>query len=281
MAFRLGRKRKKDMPGGLWSKCSSCGSMIFTKEFESNLRICPNCSFHHTMDARRRVEITADPGTFIEHFTDLRPQDRLNFKDNKEAYVDKLQKAQAKTGNADACLAGTCEVEGHPVVLAVLDFSFMGGSMGEVVGEKIARAVELAQENDVPILIFSASGGARMHEGAISLMQMAKTCSALHLYRESGGFSISILTNPTTGGVTASFATVCDITVAEPGALIGFAGPRVIQNTIRQELPEGLQRSEFLMEKGQVDTIIARPEMKAQLAILLGYSPHARRPDSA
>lgn len=269
MAFRL--RKKKDMPGGLWSKCPSCGKMIYAKELEQNQFVCPECSFHNTVSGRKRIEITADPGTFVEQFTDLQPSDRLGFVDNVP-YAEKIVKAQEKTGNADACLAGTCRIAGHEVVMAVLDFTFMGGSMGEVVGEKITRAVELASEKNLPVLLFSASGGARMHEGAISLMQMAKTCGALKKFHDGGGFSISIMTNPTTGGVTASFASVCDITVAEPNALIGFAGPRVIQNTIRQELPEGFQRSEFLLAKGQVDLIVERASMRERLGVLLGYA---------
>ena len=270
MAWRL-RKNKKDTPSGLWSKCSSCGSMIYTKELAANLSVCPNCGFHHTVDGRRRIEMTADPGTIIENFTDLRPADRLGFVDTVP-YAEKITRAQKKTGNSDACLAGVAAIGGMPAVLAVLDFSFMGGSMGEVVGEKIARATELAGEKGLPLVIFSASGGARMHEGAISLMQMAKTCSALSAFREAGGFSISVMTNPTTGGVTASFASVCDLLIGEPGALIGFAGPRVIQNTIRQELPEGFQRAEFLLEKGQIDKIIARDKMREELARILRYA---------
>ncbi len=238
--------------------------------------VCPNCGFHHTVGGRQRIEMTADPGSFIEHFTDLRPEDRLNFVD-KVPYSEKLEKAQAKTGNADACIAGIAKIQEHEVVLAILDFAFMGGSMGEVVGEKIARAVELAEEKKCPVIIFSASGGARMHEGAISLMQLAKTCAALNRFKEKGGFSISVMTNPTTGGVTASFASVCDILIGEPGALIGFAGPRVIQNTIRQELPEGFQRAEFLLEKGQLDLIVPREEMREKLSTLLDYSAYGKR----
>ena len=270
MGWRL-RRKKKDMPGGLWTKCSACAQMIYTKDLQENQAVCTERNFHHTMHGRRRIEITADPGTFQEHFSDLQPKDRLGFVDSIP-YTEKIAKAQEKTGNADACLAGLCEIGGHPIALAVLDFSFMGGSMGEVVGEKIARTVELAEGKGIPVVIFSASGGARMHEGAISLMQMAKTCGALQHYRERGGFSISVLTNPTTGGVTASFAMVCDMTIAEPQALVGFAGPRVIQNTIRQDLPEGFQRSEFLKDKGQVDLIVSRNEMRDKLALLLSYA---------
>jgi acetyl-CoA carboxylase carboxyl transferase subunit beta len=269
-------RKKKDMPGGLWTKCKECGAMIFTKEFMANMQVCPKCDYHHTVAGRRRIEITADPGTFAELFTDLRPKDRLGFVDSIP-YSEKIEKAQEKTGQADACLAGTCEVEGNPVVLAVLDFSFMGGSMGEVVGEKLAQAIEHAQAHKLPILIFSASGGARMHEGAISLMQMAKTCAVLQRFRKSGGFSVSIMTNPTTGGVTASFANVCDIMIGEPKALIGFAGPRVIQNTIRQDLPDGFQRAEFLMEKGQIDKIVSRDQMRSTLALMLSYTPFAKK----
>ena len=264
----------------LWTKCPDCDEVLYNEALDETKNVCPSCGYHLRFDCLARLDLLVDEGSFERHDEGLSPMDPLGFVDSKP-YSERIKASQAKTGERDAYVAGSATLDGIPVQIGTFNFRFMGGSMGEVVGEKIARAVELAQEKKMPILIFSASGGARMHEGAISLMQMAKTCSALHLYRESGGFSISILTNPTTGGVTASFASVCDITVAEPGALIGFAGPRVIQNTIRQELPKGFQRSEFLMEKGQVDTIIARPEMKAQLAILLGYSPHARRRDSA
>ena len=274
MAFRI--RKKKDVPGGLFSKCKSCGKMIYSKELEQNLYVCTECNFHSTISARKRIEITVDPGTFNEHFTDLKPEDRLNFVDSVP-YSEKIAKAQERTGNSDACLAGLCEIDGKQVAMAVLDFTFMGGSMGEVVGEKITRTVELATENNCPMIIYSASGGARMHEGAISLMQMAKTCGALKKFSEAGGLSISVLTNPTTGGVTASFAMVCDFTIAEPEALIGFAGPRVIQNTIRQDLPEGFQRSEFLLEHGQVDCIVSRSEMRAKLALLLEYMGAKRR----
>jgi len=268
MAFRL--RRKKDLPGGLWSKCPACAKMIYNKDLEGNLSVCPECGHHHSLGGRRRVELTADPGSFEEYFADLKPSDRLGFVD-AVPYAEKLKQAQLKTGNNDACLVGICTIAGQPAVMAALDFTFMGGSMGEIVGEKVARAVELAGSRNLPVAIFSASGGARMHEGAISLMQMAKTCAALHRYREEGGYSLSILTHPTTGGVTASFASVCDVTVAEPGALIGFAGPRVIQNTIRQELPAGFQRAEFLLQKGQVDLIVPRAEMRERLGVLLAY----------
>ncbi|TAH39410.1 MAG: acetyl-CoA carboxylase carboxyltransferase subunit beta [Planctomycetota bacterium] len=268
-------RKKKDMPGGLWSKCSACGAMVFNKELDANLMVCPTCGFHHTVGGRRRIEMTVDEGSFEEHFTDVLPKDRLGFMD-AIPYAEKLVQAQAKTKNTEACIAGTARIEGCDIALAVLDFSFMGGSMGEVVGEKVALATELAEQRNLALAIFSASGGARMHEGAISLMQMAKTCAALHRYRVNGGFSVSVMTNPTTGGVTASFASVCDILIGEPGALIGFAGPRVIQNTIRQELPKGFQRAEFLLEKGQIDMIVKRHEMRATLRRILSYAPQYR-----
>lgn len=249
--------------------------MVFTKELESNLRVCPKCKFHNTLGGRRRIEITADPGSFVEHFGELKPKDTLGFVDTIP-YSEKITRAQEKTGNTEACLAGTASIEGKDVVLAVLDFTFMGGSMGEIVGEKVTRAAELAKEKSLPLIVFSASGGARMHEGAISLMQMAKSCGALHQLQQSGGFSVSVMTNPTTGGVTASFASVCDILIGEPGALIGFAGPRVIQNTIRQELPKGFQRSEFLLDKGQLDLIVEREDMRSTLNRILSYTPQYR-----
>lgn len=264
------------MPGGLWGKCTSCGKTIYTKEKEEKLHVCPNCGFHFTLNAMQRIALTLDEGTFEEHYAELRPEDRLEFVD-KVPYSEKLAKAKEKTGMNEACVVGAGRIFGLQVVVGVLDFSFMGGSMGEVVGEKIARAVELAQERDLPVILFSASGGARMHEGVISLMQMAKTCAALSRFSEKGGFSISVMTNPTTGGVTASYASVCDVLIAEPGALIGFAGPRVIENTIRQELPEGFQRAEFLLEKGQIDLIASREQLREKLAQLLRYAPQYRR----
>lgn len=265
---RLGKKR--DMPGGLWLKCESCGQMIFRKELEARHRVCPGCNFHFTLPARDRFEITIDPDTFEERFTDLQPQDKLKFFDNIK-YSEKLTKAQDKSKLTEAVIAGVGSIKGIPVVMGVLDFTFMGGSMGEVVGEKVARCCELALEMKRPVVLFTSSGGARMHEGAVSLMQMAKTCGALSKLRRAGGFSISIMTNPTTGGVTASFASVCDILLAEPGALIGFAGPRVIATTLKQELPKGFQRAEFLLEKGQIDAIVSRDKMRDDLARILSY----------
>jgi acetyl-CoA carboxylase carboxyl transferase subunit beta len=216
-----------------------------------------------------------DEGTWKEHFADVHALDRLQFND-QIPYLDKVRRAEERTGQAEALLCGTGEIQTRPVVLAVLDFMFMGGSMGEVVGEKIALACELAGELRRPLLVFTSSGGARMHEGVLSLMQMAKTCAALADFSDGGGFSICCMTHPTTGGVTASFASVCDVTLAEPGALIGFAGPRVIASTIKQELPTGFQRAEFLLEKGQIDRIVRRSELKQLLARLIDYSKGPR-----
>ena len=263
--------KKKDMPGGLWIKCESCGAMLFRKEFEQKNRVCGTCGYHFTLPGRERIALTADPGSFQELWTDLQPMDRLGFND-KVPYSEKLKATQAKTGETEAMLAGTATIKGIPCVLGVMNFAFLGGSMGMVVGEKVARCVELATEKGLPVVLFACSGGARMHEGAISLMQMAKTCGALAKLNRAGGISISVMTHPTTGGVTASFASVCDLLIAEPGALIGFAGPRVIATTIKKELPKGFQRSEFLLEKGQIDRIVPRAQLKDELARLLAYA---------
>jgi len=263
-------RKKKDMPGGLWLKCESCGQMIYRKELEEKGRVCPACDFHFTLPGRERIAMLLDPDSWQERFADLHTIDRLQFHD-QIPYLDKVKKAESRTGQAEALLCGTGAIEGRALVLAVLDFSFLGGSMGEVVGEKIALAAEVAGARQLPLLIFTSSGGARMHEGVLSLMQMAKTCSALAEFNDKGGYSICVMTHPTTGGVTASFASVCDLTLAEPGALIGFAGPRVIATTLKQELPAGFQRAEFLLGKGQIDLIVRRSELRPMLARLLDY----------
>ena len=262
--------KKKDMPGGLWIKCESCGGMLFRKEFEQKHRVCGSCGYHFTLPGRERIALTADPGSFEEMFQPLMPVDRLGFND-KVPYDQKLKLTPEKTGETDALIAGTATIKGIPCMLAVMNFQFLGGSMGMVVGEKVARAAEHAAARKLPLILFACSGGARMHEGAVSLMQMAKTCGALALMHRAGGFSISVMTHPTTGGVTASFASVCDLLLAEPGALIGFAGPRVIATTIKKELPKGFQRSEFLLEKGQIDRIVQRAQMRDELARFLAY----------
>jgi acetyl-CoA carboxylase carboxyl transferase subunit beta len=263
------------MPGGLWLKCESCGQMIFRKELEEKGRVCPACDFHFTLPGRERVRMVLDEGSFRERYAELTALDRLRFNDSVP-YADKIKRSVEKLKQNEALICGTGAIEGRPVVLAVLDFSFMGGSMGEVVGEKIALACDVARRERLPLVIFTSSGGARMHEGMLSLMQMAKTSAALASLNEDRGFSICVLTNPTTGGVTASFASVCDITLAEPGALIGFAGPRVIASTIKQELPPGFQRAEFLLEKGQVDRIVRRKDLRATLASLIDFGAGSR-----
>jgi acetyl-CoA carboxylase carboxyl transferase subunit beta len=273
---RLSRLRfkKKDMPGGLWMKCEGCATTIYRKELEEKGMVCPKCGFHFTLPGRKRVEATLDEGTFEELFADLTSLDRLEFVDSVP-YADKISRTVQRTGQNEALICGKGEIHGRPVVLAVLDFKFLGGSMGEVVGEKIALAADVARRDRLPLVVFTSSGGARMHEGMLSLMQMAKTSAALADLSDAGGMSICVMTNPTTGGVTASFASVCDLTLAEPGALIGFAGPRVIASTIKQELPPGFQRAEFLLEKGQLDRIVDRTELPSMLAKLIDYGTAA------
>jgi len=268
------RWKKKELPSGLWLKCESCAATIYRKELEEKGRVCPACDFHFTLPGRERIKLVLDPESFDERFADLGAMDRLRFNDSTP-YADKIKRTEAKTGQKEALLCGFGSIEGRKIVIAVLDFSFLGGSMGEVVGEKISLAADLARTHKLPLVIFTSSGGARMHEGMLSLLQMAKTSAALASLNEAGGYSICVLTNPTTGGVTASFASVCDVTLAEPGALIGFAGPRVIASTIKQELPPGFQRAEFLLEKGQVDKIVRRSEMRSMLAKLLDFGAGA------
>jgi acetyl-CoA carboxylase carboxyl transferase subunit beta len=272
---RLRFSKKKDMPGGLWLKCESCGEVIFRKELEEKGRVCPECSFHFTLPGKERVQLVVDEGTWHEEFADIEAMDRLDFQDS-QPYAEKLERSIKRTGQKEALLCGSGEILGRAVVLAILDFSFMGGSMGEVVGEKISLACEIAARDGKPLLIFTSSGGARMHEGVLSLMQMAKTSAALQSLNEAGGFSICVMTHPTTGGVTASFASITDIVLAEPGALIGFAGPRVIATTLKQELPPGFQRAEFLLEKGMLDAIVDRPSLRETLANLLDYAKGPR-----
>ncbi len=267
---RLRFSKKKDMPGGLWLKCENCTQMVYRKELEEAGRVCPACSFHFTLPGTERVAATLDEGSFEEMYEELTGLDRLEFTDSIR-YSEKLERTIARTGQNEALICGRGTIEGRAVVVAVLDFKFMGGSMGEVVGEKFALACDLARIEKRPLVCFTSSGGARMHEGALSLMQMAKTCAALASLNEAGGLSICVMTHPTTGGVTASFASVCDIVLAEPGALIGFAGPRVIKATIKQDLPAGFQRAEFLMTKGMLDKIVPRTELRKQIAAMCDY----------
>jgi acetyl-CoA carboxylase carboxyl transferase subunit beta len=261
-------KKRVRVPEGLWSKCQNCGEVLISKDIEKNLNVCPKCNFHFRVSARKRLELLLDEGSFVEFDANIVSVDFLNFKDSK-SYQERINAAVAKGGSKDAIICGEGRIEETPVQMAVFDFSFMGGSMGSVVGEKITRAIERGIEKRTPVIIISASGGARMQESILSLMQMAKTSAALAKLREQGLPFISILTDPTTGGVTASFAMLGDINMAEPKALIGFAGPRVIEQTIRQKLPEGFQRAEYLLDHGMVDIIIERKDMRKTLSQLL------------
>lgn len=261
-------EKKVKVPEGLWTKCQNCSEVILSKEIEENLNVCPKCSFHFRVSARKRLAILLDEGTFVEHDADMVSVDFLEFKDSK-SYQARIDAAVAKGGSKDAIICGNGTLNGIPVQIGVFDFSFMGGSMGSVVGEKITRAIERGIEQHTPVIVVSASGGARMQESILSLMQMAKTSAALAKLKAKGLPFVSILTDPTTGGVTASFAMLGDINMAEPRALIGFAGPRVIEQTIRQKLPEGFQRAEYLLDHGMVDVIVERKDMKQTLGNIL------------
>jgi acetyl-CoA carboxylase carboxyl transferase subunit beta len=258
-------RRKRDMPEGIWIQCKKCSETLFNKDLEANFRVCSKCGHHFHLPARERLRMLMDEGSFTERWGDLHPPDRLGFVD-KDPYPAKLEKAARRAGIPEAAVAGTGLLDGHEVAICCLDFYFMGGSMGTVVGEKVTRTLELATSEAIPAIVVSCSGGARMHEGVLSLMQMAKTAGAIARLNRSGGLYLSVLSNPTTGGVIASFAALGDVIFAEPRALIGFAGPRVIQETLRTELPEGFQTSEFLLEHGFVDRITPRSELKAELA---------------
>ncbi|VGM96763.1 Acetyl-coenzyme A carboxylase carboxyl transferase subunit beta [uncultured Avibacterium sp.] len=260
--------RKSNVPEGVWTKCTSCGQVLYRDELTRNLEVCPKCGHHMRIDARTRLLALLDKESAVEIAADLEPKDILKFKDLKK-YKDRLTAAQKETGEKDALIAMAGTLYGMPVVAAASNFSFMGGSMGAVVGAKFVKAAEKAIEDNCPFVCFSASGGARMQEALISLMQMAKTSAVLAKMREKGVPFISVLTDPTLGGVSASFAMLGDINIAEPKALIGFAGPRVIEQTVREKLPEGFQRSEFLLEKGAIDMIVKRGDMRETLASLL------------
>jgi acetyl-CoA carboxylase carboxyl transferase subunit beta len=260
---------KKDGFSG-WIKCSGCSELIHANELGQNLNCCPKCDYHYRLGVKQRIDLLADAGSFAELFDHISPIDALHFVD-AESYQKRLEEAQSKTGRKDAVCTGLCTINGIETALGVLDFSFMGGSMGSVVGEKLTLLIELAKEKSLPLVIVSASGGARMQESILSLMQMAKTSAALAKLHEAKLPYISVLTNPTTGGVTASFATLGDIVIAEPDALIAFAGPRVVEQTIGQKLPPRAQKSEFLLEKGMVDCIVKRSELKAKLAFFLAF----------
>ena len=260
--------KKVRVPEGLWTKCQSCGETLYSKDLEKNLNVCPKCNHHYRISAGKRLELILDEGSFVEFNANMISVDFLEFKDSK-SYQDRIDVAVAKGGSKDAVICGEGMIEETPVQVAVFDFSFMGGSMGSVVGEKITRAIERGIDKRTPVIVFSSSGGARMQESILSLMQMAKTSAALAKLREKGLPYISVLTDPTTGGVTASFAMLGDVNMAEPKALIGFAGPRVIEQTIRQKLPEGFQRAEYLLDHGMVDIIVDRKDMRQKLSQFL------------
>jgi acetyl-CoA carboxylase carboxyl transferase subunit beta len=263
--------KRGDVPEGLWMRCPNCEAMSYRKQVEQNLHVCPDCNHHYRLGADERIEQLVDPGSFEPMWTELAARDVLSFVDRKP-YKDRLVEERKKTGHPDALLCGKAFIKGRGVVLAVMDSRFMMASMGVVVGEKITRAIELATETDRPLVVVSASGGARMQESSLSLAQMAKTSAALARLDDAGGLFISVLTDPTTGGVTASFAMLGDVILAEQKALIGFAGPRVIANTVRQELPAGFQRAEFLLEKGFVDRVVHRRDLRSEISRIIDYA---------
>src|ERR1051326_3553148 len=265
-----GKSRKRDIPEGLWTKCPKCESMVFDKELDENLKVCPKCDHHFRIGARERVHSLVETCSFEEMDAEMTSVDVLQFS-GAATYKEKLQAYQQTTTLKDAVITGIGKIGEFRVALGVMDFSFLGGSMGSVVGEKLARLIEAGTDRGLPVIIISGSGGARMYEGLFSLMQMAKTCGALAYHARNKLPYISVLTDPTTAGVMASFASVGDIILAEPGAMIGFAGPRVIKDTTQAELPPGFQTSEFLLERGLIDAIVQRKEMKKQLAFYLSF----------
>ncbi len=268
--------KKKDIPAGLWVKCPSTGEMVYTKDLEANWNVFPVSGYHERLPARRRIELLIDEGTWKETDARLASRDPLKFTAGG-SYPERVAQHQKKSGLRDSVICGHGRMDGLPVSLAVMDFAFMGASMGSVAGEKVTRAIERALKMKCPCVVVCASGGARMQEGILSLMQMAKTSAALARLREAGLPYVAVLTNPTMAGVMASYATLGDVIVAEPGALIGFAGARVIKETTNQDLPDGFQTSEFLLKRGLIDMIVERKEMKARLSSLLRAFTHARR----
>lgn len=263
--------KKVKVPEGLWVKCNSCKEIIYRKEVEKNLKVCPKCNYHFRISAMERISLLVDEDSFEEMGQNLVSKDPLNFKD-QIPYKDRIRESQKKTNSKDAAIAGHAAIGSHKVILVVLNFEFMGGSMGSVVGEKFAMAAEKAAEEEVPLISVASSGGARMHEGIVSLMQMAKTSASIARFKEKKMPYISVLADPTFGGVSASFAMLGDIIIAEPKSLIGFAGPRVIEQTIKQQLPENFQTAEFLLQHGMIDMIINRKELKQTLVKLLSLT---------
>ncbi|MEJ2053299.1 MAG: acetyl-CoA carboxylase, carboxyltransferase subunit beta [Calditrichaceae bacterium] len=265
--------QKKELPDGLWVKCDGCSEIIFKKELDKRFYVCPHCDLHMRVSSDIYISLLMDKGSFREFNKNIKSTDPLNFKDFKQ-YSERYKATVKKTGLNEAVITGTGNLDKHKVIMSIMDFRFLGGSMGSVVGEKISRAVDKSLKMKRPLIIISSSGGARMHEGVLSLMQLAKTSSKLARLAKNGIPYISILTNPTTGGTTASFAMLGDVHIAEPGALIGFAGPRVIKQTIGQDLPAGFQRSEFVQEHGFLDMIVHRHELKEKISKILDYFEH-------
>jgi len=271
--FKKSKELKTDkkikIPEGLWVKCDSCKEIIYKKEIDKNLKVCPKCNYHFRISARERIKLLVDEGSFVEIDSGLASGDPLNFKD-KIPYRDRLEENRKKSGLEEAAVSGEAMVEGSPVIMVIMDFTFMGGSMGSVVGEKVMRAAEAALERKIPLITVASSGGARMQEGIFSLMQMARVSAAIAKLNESGILYISILADPTFGGVTASFAMLGDIIIAEPRSLIGFAGPRVIEQTIKQQLAEDFQRAEFLLDHGMIDIVVDRKGLKKTIGQIIG-----------
>ena len=270
LKFKESTSRKKNIPKGLWTKCGKCADLLFDKDLDENLKTCPSCGFHFPISARLRLDSLVNEKTFKELDVGMTSVDVLEFT-GVESYSSKLEKYKGKTGEADAVITGLCKMGQHKVALGIMDFSFLGGSMGSVVGEKLTRLIEIGTKNKIPVIIISTSGGARMYEGMFSLMQMAKTCGALAYHSEANLPYISVLTHPTTAGVMASYASVGDLILAEPGAMIGFAGPRVIKDTTQAELPPGFQTAEFLMDRGMIDAIVPRNKMRHSIINYLDY----------
>jgi len=263
-------QKKLDVPEGLWMRCDGCGAMLYRKQVEENLHVCPQCNKHYRVPASVRIQQLSDPGTFEEFLAELTPSDPLNFVD-RISYKERLAHTQAKTGLKEAIIVGKTYIKGRPVILGAMDPFFIMGSMGSVVGEKVTAAAERALEQQLPFVLVTCSGGARMMEGMVSLVQMAKTSAALGKLDETGGLYIVVMADPTTAGVAASFAFLGDIILAEPGAMIGFAGPRVIWNTVKEQLPDGFQTAEFMLEHGFIDRIVPRKDLRSEIARIIDY----------
>jgi len=274
------KSKKREIPEGLWTKCPKCSTMVFDKELDENLKVCTHCQYHFPIGARERIHSLVETCTFEELDPEVTSVDVLHFT-GVASYTHKLEEYQRTTGLKDAVITGICKIGEHRAALGVMDFSFLGGSMGSVVGEKLTRLIERATEKGLPLVIISTSGGARMYEGMFSLMQMAKTCGALAYHAKARLPYISVLTHPTTAGVMASYASVGDLIIAEPGAMIGFAGPRVIKDTTQRELPPGFQTAEFLLDHGLIDAIVSRKDMKQQLTDYLSYMTAGRKSTAA